>query len=484
MKHKLQLSRFDILIWIAAILLFSQCKPQATENMSEPLAERSMTLLKDYVHAPDPAFRYETVHSSSTETYDYVVLKMVSQNWLSKDIVNETEWWHWVSVVIPKDTPYQTGMMWIGGGSKDSKMPTEPGPLVLETAQRTNSIVAEIHNVPFQPVVFANDTFGERYEDAIIAYGWRKFLEGGAKDEDAIWLARLPMTKAVKLAMDVATEIAGQKGKTLDKFVVAGASKRGWTTWTTAAVDDRVVAFVPIVIDLLNIQPSFQHHWRNYGFWAPAVEDYVREGIMDWQGSAEYARLLEITEPYSFLEAYANKPKLLINAAGDQFFLPDSWKFYWDSLPGEKHLQYVPNFGHDLRESDALPNMISFYASVLNKADRPSYSWKIEGDKIILQTDPNQKPASIKLWSANNPEARDFRIDVLGPKWTSSEILVNEKGTYEIAMKQPEKGFTAYFVEVVFPGQAPIKLTTGVEVLPRTYPFESFESENPMGTQQ
>jgi PhoPQ-activated pathogenicity-related protein len=129
------------------------------------------------------------------------------------------------------------------------------------------------------------------------------------------------MTKAVKLAMDVATEVAAQKGKTLDKFVVAGASKRGWTTWTTAAVDDRVVAFVPIVIDLLNIQPSFQHHWRNYGFWAPAVEDYEREGIMDWQGSAEYERLLEITEPYSFLEAYANKPKLLINAAGDQFFL-------------------------------------------------------------------------------------------------------------------------------------------------------------------
>jgi hypothetical protein len=59
--------------------------------------------------------------------------------------------------------------------------------------------------------------------------------------------------------------------------------------------------------------------------------------------------------------------------------------------------------------------------------------------------------------------------------------LVNEKGTYEIAMKQPEKGYTAYFVEITFPGQAPIKLTTGVEVLPRTYPFESIPVGKPHG---
>jgi len=237
---------------------------------------------------------------------------------------------------------------------------------------------------------------------------------------------------------------------------------------------------VPIVIDLLNIVPSFQHHWRNYGFWAPAVDDYVREGIMDWQGSKEYERLLEITEPYSFIENY-DMPKLLINAAGDQFFLPDSWKFYWDDLKGEKHMQYVPNFGHDLRESDALSNMISFYASVLGNTPRPVYNWEIKDDKIIITTDPNQKPTSIKLWSANNSESRDFRIDVLGPKWTSSEILVNESGRYEVQLQGPVTGYTGYFVEITYPGQAPIKVTTGVEVLPKSYPFEPFISEDPKG---
>lgn len=479
MKMTLTKLRIGLMVFLNSIILLS-CTPKDTAEVVPE--EKSRDILRDYVHAPDPDFSYEIIHSSESEVYDYYVIKMFSQNWLTKDIVDETAWWHWVSVVVPKNTAFDTGMMWIGGGSKSSKMPEQPNELILQTALGTNSIVAEIHNVPFQPLVFENDTFGERYEDAIIAYGWRKFLEAGAKDEDAIWLARLPMTKAVKLAMDVVSEIAKEKHAIdLDKYVVAGASKRGWTTWTTAAVDDRVVAMVPIVIDLLNIVPSFQHHWRNYGFWAPAVDDYVREGIMDWQGSKEYERLLEITEPYSFIDDY-DMPKLLINAAGDQFFLPDSWKFYWDELKGEKHMQYVPNFGHDLRESDALSNMISFYASVLGNTPRPVYNWEIKDDKIIITTDPNQKPASIKLWSANNSESRDFRIDVLGPKWTSSEILVNESGRYEVQLMEPDTGYTGYFVEITYPGQAPIKVTTGVEVLPKNYPFEPFISEDPKGS--
>jgi len=473
-------SRYLVGLCAFLLLVFVSCQQQ--RDVQEVQEINASELLKAYVHAPDPDFSYEIIVSEEGEKYDYHVIRMVSQNWLSKDLVDQTEWWHWVSMVVPKELPFETGMMWIGGGSRDSKLPENPEPLILEAATRTNSIVAQIHNVPFQPLVFSNDTFGERYEDAIIAYGWRKFLEGGAKDEDAVWLARLPMTKAVKLAMDVVSEVANEKyNQPLDKYVVAGASKRGWTTWTTAAVDDRVVAIAPVVIDLLNIVPSFQHHWRNYGFWAPAVDDYVREGIMDWQGSKEYDRLLEITEPYSYRENY-DMPKLLINAAGDQFFLPDSWKFYWEGLNGEKHLQYVPNFGHDLRESDAIPNLIAFYASVLNNTPRPTYDWEIVEDKIIISTDPNQKPSSIKLWSATNDESRDFRIDVLGEKWESTEILVNESGRYEVQLDEPEKGFTGYFVEITYPGQAPIKVTTGVEVLPRAYPFEPFESKSPKGS--
>ena len=66
------------------------------------------------------------------------------------------------------------------------------------------------------------------------------------------------MTKAAVRAMDTATEFLAKEGVRLEKFVVSGASKRGWTTWTTGVVDKRVVAIAPLVIDMLNLTPSFK----------------------------------------------------------------------------------------------------------------------------------------------------------------------------------------------------------------------------------
>src|SRR5204863_1392239 len=86
----------------------------------------------------------------------------------------------------------------------------------------------------------------------------------------------------------------------VDGFVVAGGSKRGWTTWTTAAVDKRVVAIIPLVIDLLNIEPSMLHHYAAYGFWAPSIGDYEALRIMDWTGTPQYRALMKIEEPYEY----------------------------------------------------------------------------------------------------------------------------------------------------------------------------------------
>lgn len=477
-SQKVWNNRIIYILLVLSVVFITQCQQKKT---AEPVVETiEETLLDQYVYSSDPSFHYEIVYQGKKEGYTFYVLKMISQEWLSETEVDEPIWWHWIKIVVPDTIKHDTGMMLIGGGAKDDELPDKPGQILEQSALLTHSVTADIHNIPNQPLIFHGDDYGPRVEDELIAYGWRKFLEGGAKDEDAIWLARLPMTKAVVRAMDAVSEVVSKEtDRRLDKYVVAGGSKRGWTTWTTAAVDDRVVAMVPIVIDLLNIVPSFEHHWKNYGFWAPAVGDYVREGIMDWMGTTEFNRMLEITEPYSYLERY-DIPKLLLNATGDQFFQPDSWKFYWDDLPDEKHVRYVPNTGHSLKETDAIETLISYYKYILDKDDRPQFTWTVDGSHVNITTDPQNPPTAIKLWQAvSNEKSRDFRVDVIGKVWTDSTLSIQPSGNYHVDLAIPAEGWKAYFVELTYnqDGNLPLKLTTGVSVLPEIYPFEPYVSQ-------
>ena len=50
---------------------------------------------------------------------------------------------------------------------------------------------------------------------------------------------------------------------------------------------------------------------------------------------------LDIIDPYEYLPKL-DQPKLLLNATGDQFFLPDSSRFYYDDLVGETRPHNLP----------------------------------------------------------------------------------------------------------------------------------------------
>ena len=237
------------------------------------------------------------------------------------------------------------------------------------------------------------------------------------------------MTKSAVRAMDTVTAFCASEagGKvTVDKFVVSGASKRGWTTWATAAVDKRVVAIIPIVIDVLNVEASFRHHWQAYGFWAPAIKDYVDMKIMDWTGTPEYRALLKIEDPYEYRDRLT-MPKYLVNATGDQFFLPDSSQFYFDDLKGEKYLRYVPNAsircGVPTRSRTFRPTTSAF----LNGRAGPKISWKFEKDGSI-RVKASGEPSAVKLWQATNPKARDFRVDTIGRVWKDSPASTRKEG--------------------------------------------------------
>ena len=438
------------------------------------------TALDRYVKTPDPAFKFSLVNTIPGKGFTTFVIDMTSQNWLTPAEVDRPEWRHWVVIVKPDEVKHTTGLLFIGGGNNNSKPPAQADAFATQMATQTKSVVAELRMVPNQPLSFFGET-RKRSEDSIIAFNWKKYLETG----DERWPTRLPMTKAAVRAMDTVTQFmasAAGGGLTVDKFAVTGGSKRGWTTWTTAIVDKRVVAIMPAVIDLLNMSKSFIHHWRAYGFWAPAVGDYVEHGVMDWTETAEFDRLMKIVEPFEY-RARLTLPKFIVNSTGDQFFLPDSSQFYFKELKGEKYLRYVPNTDHGVtRRSDAAESLAAYYDSILNNYKRPEFTWDIaKNGTITVKT--KEKPAAVKLWQANNPDARDFRLEKIGPAYKSTDLTETKPGVYVAPAPKTEKGYTAYFVELTFPTPSGMKwkFTTDVKVTPDVYPFPAPQLKPPAG---
>jgi PhoPQ-activated pathogenicity-related protein len=439
---------------------------------TDHLRADDQTALDRYVAAPDPTYGYKLVNTIKSPAQTTYILELTSQTWLTEREVDRPVWKHWLTIVRPDAVKTTKALMVIAGGANDRPAPKSASATLLAASAATGSVTAEIRMIPNQPLTFTGDR--PRSEDAFIAYTWDKFLRTG----DERWPARLPMTKSVLRAMDAVTSFCASPdgGQTkIDGFVVTGASKRGWTTWTTAAVDKRVVAFVPIVIDTLNLEPAAKHHFEAYGFWAPAIKDYTDLHLSDWAGTPQNRALLKIEDPYEYRQRLT-MPKFIVNASGDQYFLPDNSQFYFDALPSPKYLRYVPNADHSLRNSDAAQSVLAFYQAILANAPLPKFSWTLEKDGAI-QVIAADRPTEVKLWQATNPKARDFRLESIGPAWKSTALEPGPDSLYIAKVPGPATGYTAFFVELTFPGSAfPFKFTTPVRILPDVLPFK-FESK-------
>jgi len=438
-----------------------------------PISLAGETALDRYVAKPDPTYAWRVFKQIPGNPMTQYIVDLKSQTWRNDKDVNQTVWQHWLIIVRPEKVTSDTAFLYITGGRNGGDPPKSADSLVLQIAEATHSVVAELRMVPNQPLVFHHDGVG-RKEDDLIGYTWDQYLKTG----DDTWPARLPMTKSAVRAMDCVQEfLAGEQGgkQKIERFVVAGGSKRGWTTWCTAAVDKRVVAAIPIVIDCIHVPPSMQHHIAAYGFYAQSVGDYFQHKIMQRSHDPKLADLYAIEDPYSYRDRLT-MPKLIVNASGDQFFCPDSSQFYFDDLKGEKYLRYVPNADHGLKNSDALQSIIAFYWTVLNAKPRPKYSWTFEKDGSIRVTTPYH-PKEVVLWQANNPKARDFRVERIGRAYARSVLSPQSDGAYIGKIESPAQGWTAFFVELTFDvgAPAPLKLSTAVRVLPERLPFADLD---------
>jgi PhoPQ-activated pathogenicity-related protein len=428
------------------------------------------TPLDDYIAKPDPSYTYSVVQTIDNPLGKVYIIDMKSQTWRTEKEVNRTLWQHWVTIIVPNDVTSNTALLFINGGSNKNTNPPSPDLMLAQIAVQSKTVLVDLKQVPNEPLIFADDPGNERSEDAIIAYTFDKFL----KTQDPTWPLLLPMVKSAVRAMDTVqdhlTKATGGKVQ-IKEFVVAGGSKRGWTTWLTAAVDKRVRAIAPIVIDVLNMGPQMQHHFAAYGFYSQAIGDYEQMKVLGQLESQGGNQIRNFVDPYEYRTRYT-MPKFLINSSGDQFFLCDSAQFYFKDLPGEKYLLYCANTDHGLNGSGAEKALLAWYTALLAGKERPQFSWDVAGEGHMVVT-AKTRPTQVTLWTATNPDARDFRLEKIGKAWTSSPLTGNDKGIYDAAVKAPEKGWTAYFVELQFDSGTPLpfRFSTEVRVVPDTLPF-------------
>ena len=362
-------------------------------------------------------------------------LNFVSQTWQGNN------WQHQLQVYQPQAVaPAAMMLLWVTGGS------ATPAQIALgmELARKSKAPVAFLYHIPNQPLLE-----GQLREDDLIAETFVRYLT--TKDEN--WPLLFPMAKSVVKAMDVLQAFGKQEwAEPMTKFIVAGASKRGWTTWLAAAIDQRIGAIAPIVIDTLNMREQLPRQLKAFGAYSARLQPYTSRGLVPIPESPEGQRLLSMIDPW----AYRNRltlPKLIVNGTNDFYWATDALNLYWGELPDKKWVIYVPNAGHDLKRQDRpaphqMTNLIqglaAFSRHQISGRPMPDVSWRHEdrNGKLRLTITANPKPLGARLWVAQT-SSKDF----LAAQWTEQAAIVSD-GTIIGEAAPPETGHLAFYGEL------------------------------------
>jgi PhoPQ-activated pathogenicity-related protein len=164
--------------------------------------------------------------------------------------------------------------------------------------------------------------------------------------------------------MDALEEATEETSRPLKRFVVTGASKRGWTAWLVgAARDGRVLGIAPMVFDNLRLNEQLQHQLASWGKYSEMLGDYTEKGLDQIVDTPTGRRLVAMTDPWTYRERLT-LPKLIVIGSNDRYWATDALSLYWDALRGPKYVSVVPNAGHLLGDmKQALAAIAAFARS-------------------------------------------------------------------------------------------------------------------------
>jgi PhoPQ-activated pathogenicity-related protein len=429
--------QFNKLFRFLVVVTLLACASTSPARSDQPVPQGK---LAEYIARPDPSFAFREVATGNLAGAEFVEYQMTSQTWRG------IAWKHQLFVLRPtKMKPdAKHGLLFITGGRwkpeydgerKEAEPPNE-ALLFVRLAETIGAPVAIVKQVPFQPLF-------DRKEDALIAYTFEQYLRTGESD----WPLLLPMTKGAVRAMDAVQSIVKERWKaSINSFTVAGASKRGWTTWLTAAADKRVMAIAPMVIDVVNMQVQMDHQRATWGEFSDEIADYSTLDLPAQLKTPRGQSLLSIVDPYSY-RRQITQPKLIFLSTNDRYWPLDALKNYWPGLQGPKHVLYVPNQGHGLSDPERVVTGLSAihsYSAAGKTLPKTTWSFATGKDALTIQVKADRPTQRVLIWSARSP-SRDFR----NSPWTSSECTQAKDG-YACSVERGKEGYTAAFAETSF----------------------------------
>lgn len=396
------------------------------------------TALQAYLKTDDKRYQWSVHDSYSVGDVQAASLLLTSQQW------HEYIWTHELVVLIPREVQYDGALLFITGGSNKKGIPNwtkrDDGMIrsLAEVATKNKGIVAMVRQTPNQPLA------GDLTEDALISYTLHNFKGDG----DYTWPLLFPMVKSAVKAMDAVQEYASEHAqKKVGRFVVSGASKRGWTTWLTGASDPRVAAIAPMVIDILNMPVNLEYQVKMFNGYSEQIEDYVKLEIPQTASSEKGKAITTMVDPYSYRRKLT-LPKMLFMGTNDEYWTVDAVKHYIDSIPGKNYIHYVPNVGHDLGDKkQALTALSAFFGETISGRPypelTPTLTYTPKAITLKIKASPDVL-TGVSLWSADSQDT-DFRND----KWTSKEVAIKKKGdVLTVVPTYPVSGYRAFYVDL------------------------------------
>jgi PhoPQ-activated pathogenicity-related protein len=362
--------------------------------VSAPLAADD---LRRYVTADDPAYRWEHIAQISPQEGIVVdELRLISQVWQG------ITWQHRLRITTPQPSKAPSSLALLLVTGTGSAEPEWREALLM--ARALGAPVALLSDIPNQPL------FGGLMEDDLLAHTFVQFLT----TQDATWPLLLPMVKGVVRAMDAIQDFLQRQWPIpIAGFVVSGASKRGWAAWLTPAVDSRVKAIAPWVYDNLDLARQLRHQRETWGQFSGQIAEYTERGLPQHllAGEPGAVALGATVDPFSYRHRLT-VPKLIILATNDRYWPLDALNLYYDALPGERYVLYVPNTGHHLQpgREEAIAGLMALFQHTSGRRPLPTLHWEArgEGDMLSLTLTSDRPPRSVRAWVATAP-TRDFR---------------------------------------------------------------------------